>query len=257
MRSTSADLTILNKEIIDLIKILADTHTHTNCSTHAHSTLEENIAAAKRRGLELLCMTNHTPGLPDSPHIWHFHTMHRVPKVVDGVRLMFGAEANIIDKNGNIDLSVSDQKRMDIIIASIHRPCYIAGTREEHTATYIGALKNPYVTIIGHSGSPAYEYDIDTVVKTAREYNKCMEINNSSFIGRPRNIKNCRKIALACKKYGTKITVGSDAHSSFEVGVFDGAVKMLEEIDFPEELIMNSTAERFENYVAELKSGIK
>lgn len=237
-----------------MIKILVDTHTHTNCSTHAHSTLLENVAAAKRRGLEMLCMTNHTPSLPDAPHIWHFRTMHRMPNEVDGVELMFGAEANIIDKEGHIDLMENDCKSMDIIVASIHAPCYSAGTVEEHTVTYLGVLKNPFVTIIGHSGSPRYEYDIDTVVAAAREYNKCIEINNHSYNGRPQNIENCRRIALACKKHGTKIVVSSDAHSAFEVGVFDRAVEMLEDIDFPERLIMNTTAERFKNYVGEFKS---
>ncbi len=236
-----------------MIQILADTHTHTNCSHHAYSTLCENIAMAKEKGLEMICMTNHAPAIPDSAHIWHFRTMQRLPRVIDGVKLLVGAEANLIDKNGGIDLPESDQKEMDLIIASIHGPCYKRGTVEEHTNTYLGALKNPYITIIGHSGNPAYAYDIDKVILAAREYNKCIEINNNSYLARPKNAENCRRIALACKKYGTKIVVSSDAHSCFDVGNFKRATMMLEEIDFPQELIMNTTAERFEKYLEELK----
>lgn len=211
------------------------------------------MALAKKRGLEMICMTDHGPALPDSPHIWHFKTMKRLPSEIDGVQLLRGGEANIIDKDGNIDFPLSLQKKLEVVIASIHTPCYIPGTIEEHTRTYVGALKNPYITIIGHSGNPMYAYDIDTVVKTAKEYNKCIEINNSSFSQRIKNVETCRKIALSCKKYGTKIVVSSDAHFAYEVGVFDDAIKMLEDIDFPEELVMNLTAERFKNYLSELK----
>lgn len=231
------------------MKILVDTHTHTNASTHAFSTLAENVSEARKRGIDMICMTDHTPALPDAPHIWHFRTLMRLPRVIDGVKLVFGAEANIIDKNGNIDLPQYDLKNMEIVIASIHHPCYTSGTVEEHTRTYMGAIKNPYVTIIGHSGNPDFEYDIDTVVKCAKEYNKCIEINNSSFKLRPKNLENCRKIASACKKYGTNVVIGSDAHSAYEVGVFDNAIKLLEDIDFPEELVMNTDMEKFESYL--------
>ena len=36
------------------MKILTDTHTHTNCSDHAFSTVAENLAMAKQRGLDLI-----------------------------------------------------------------------------------------------------------------------------------------------------------------------------------------------------------
>lgn len=203
--------------------------------------------------MEMLCMTDHAPALPDAPHIWHFRTMCRLPREIDGVKLMFGAEANVIDKRGGIDLPVSELKNMDMAVASIHSPCYAPGTVEEHTATWLGVIKNPYVTILGHSGSPRYAYDIDTVVKAAKEYNKCIEINNHSYDVRSESVENCRKIALACKRIGTRIVVSSDAHCAFEVGVFDSALKMLEEIDFPEELVMNTSAKKFEEYVKGLK----
>lgn len=235
------------------MKILVDTHTHTNCSSHAHSTMLENVAAAKERGLEALCMTNHTPSLPDAPHLWHFRTIPRLPKEIDGLRMFYGAEANIIDRKGNIDLPTENLKELDIVIASIHGPCYITGNAEQHTATYLGALKNPYITVIGHSGSPKYAYDIDVVIRAAKEYNKCIEINNHSYSARPENSEICRKIALACKKYGTKILVSSDAHGAHEVGVFDTALEMLRSIDFPEELVMNTTVDKFVKYLEELK----
>ena len=69
------------------MKILVDTHTHTSCSTHAFGTIAENLAMAKKHGLEMLCMTDHAPALPDAPHMWHFQTMQELPGAVDGLKL--------------------------------------------------------------------------------------------------------------------------------------------------------------------------
>lgn len=235
------------------MKILVDTHTHTNCSTHAHSTLIENANFAKKRGLEMLCTTDHTPALPDAAHLWHFRTIVQLPREYDGLKLLYGAEVNILDKKGNIDLPTEELRMMDMIVASIHTPCYMSGTDRDCTSTYLGVIDNPYVNIIGHSGSPSYPYDIERVVRAAKEHNKCIEINNHSYSARPENSENCRKIALACKKIGTNIVVSSDAHSAFDVGVFDTALEMLRDIDFPEELVVNSTAEKFEKYLDKFK----
>ena len=42
------------------MKIIADTHTHTLMSTHAYSTIIENIAEAKKKGLKFIAITDHT-----------------------------------------------------------------------------------------------------------------------------------------------------------------------------------------------------
>ena len=62
------------------------------------------------------------------------------------------------------------------------------------------------------------------------------------------------KIEKKYKKIGTKIVVSSDAHNSFQIGVFDHALALLKEVDFPEALIMNLTAARFTAYLKELRS---
>ena len=70
-----------------MIKITVDTHTHTNVSAHAFSTLEENLAAAAAIGLEGIAMTNHGPDLGDGAVWFHFKSARHLPKFVKGVRL--------------------------------------------------------------------------------------------------------------------------------------------------------------------------
>ena len=42
---------------------LLDSHTHTVASGHAYSTVLEMARAAAEKGLELLCITDHAPGM--------------------------------------------------------------------------------------------------------------------------------------------------------------------------------------------------
>ena len=54
------------------MKLKVDSHTHTLASAHAYSTILENAQAAAKQDLELLCITDHAPALPDSPDRFHF-----------------------------------------------------------------------------------------------------------------------------------------------------------------------------------------
>lgn len=239
-----------------MMKTLVDLHTHTCASTHALSTVMENAAMARKRGIELIAVTDHAPALPDAPHIWHFNTLCQLPREIDGVKILFGIEGSVLDTEGHIDVPKHLQQSLDVVIASIHEPLYSSRTVEEHTETWLNVIKNPHVDIIGHSGSPVYCYEIETVVQAAKAAGTCIEINNHSFLIRKRNIENCRKIAEACKKIGAPIVVNSDAHSCFEIGEHTEALQMLTEIDFPEELVMNTCAEKFINYIEKRKNRI-
>lgn len=236
------------------MKILTDLHTHTNASAHAYSTLYENICAARDLGLELVACTDHAPAMPDAPHWWHFLYFKAISRVVEGVKVLCGAEVNILNSAGELDLEEDTLRDMDLVIASIHKVTYDEEAGGDHTQTWLNIINNPYVDILGHSGSPDFLFDIDKVVPFAKEMNKCIEINNHSFLSRPRNIERCREIAFACKKYGTPIVVNSDAHFMGEIGKVSKAVEMLEEMDFPEELIMNLNAERFIKYLSKKKN---
>ena len=109
-------------------------------------------------------------------------------------------------------------------------------------------MKNPYIDAIAHPGNPVFQVDIPTVVSAAKEFNKFIEINNDSFVIRPGSDKNCKEFALECKKQGVKVVCGSDAHISFDVGRFERVRRLFEEIDMPENLVMNTSISNFLEY---------
>ena len=47
-----------------------------------------------------------------------------------------------------------------------------------------------------------------------------------------------------CKKYGVYIVLGTDAHVDVSIADYTYAKEVLEEADFPEELIANSSLEK-------------
>lgn len=231
------------------MNILLDTHTHTIASTHAYSTVLEMAAQAKKKGLEAIAITDHAPAIPDGAHPWHFLNLKAVPREIDGVKILYGAEVNILDLDGNIDLDDDILKKLDVVNASIHRPCYKNVGEKDHTSAYLKIVKHPYIDIICHSGSPDFAYDYERIIDLAKGNNKLIEINNHSFFVRKTSIPNCRKISELCKEKGVGIVVSSDAHISFELGDYSHALDMLKEISFPEKLIMNRSLNAFEEFM--------
>ncbi len=230
-----------------MYQVVADLHTHTLVSNHAFNTITEMAAKAKSMGYKALAITDHGCAMPDSPHIWYFANLRRLPDVIEGIPVLKGIEANVLDVKGTLDFSQEELKRLDWVIASIHSDCLPSTlTCDQATELWMNIAHNPYVDMIGHSEQAKHIYDYDAVTKEFAKCNKVVEINGNSYAVRPDGVGNMKALALACKKNSCKIALNTDAHSIYhlENGVAH-LYPMLEEIDFPEELIINSSGERF------------
>lgn len=238
------------------MKLVLDTHSHTIASAHAYSTVTELAAKGAEKGLELLAITDHAPTLSDSSPLLHFMNYHVLPKVIHGVEMLYGVELNILDYEGNIDMPEDILQRQDICIASFHTECTKAGTIEENTKAYLQVMDNPYVNIIGHPDDGYIPVDYECLVKKAKEKDVLLEINNASLqtaYFRLNTKENAKKMLELCKQYGVYISVGSDAHYSETVGMFDGALELIKETNFPEELIANTSVDKLKSLLDKRK----
>lgn len=229
-----------------MYQIVADLHTHTLVSNHAVNTITEMATKAKQMGYKAFAVTDHGCAMPDSPHPWYFFTLRRLPDVLEGIPVLKGVEANVMDKEGNLDLPNGELAQLDWVIASIHGDCLPGRlTVEEATHLWLQVARNPVVDMIGHSEQAKHRYDYDRVTKAFAEYNKVVELNGNSYVVRPDGVGNMRALLEACKKNECKIALNSDAHSIYhlEAGVAH-LFGLLKEVDFPPELIVNSTGER-------------
>lgn len=230
-----------------------ETHCHTVASGHAYSTVFENALYAKRNNMKGIAITDHAPAMPGGPHIWHFGNQAAIGSEIDGVRIYKGVEANIMDFEGNLDMTEEFLKKLDWVIASFHVPCCPPKSEEDHTQGYLKVLQNPYVDVLGHVGNDEFVFDYETVLKEVKRQNKVIEINNHSAVGRPGSKKRCPMIAKLCKEYEIPVVVSTDAHYAASIGKVDWSMEVLESVGYPKENILNLDIDRFEQYLASRK----
>ena len=232
------------------MKIIADLHIHTISSGHAYSTVMENARAAADRGLEMIAITDHGPAMPGGPHAYHFGNQKVIPNELFGVRVLKGVEANIIDRDGNLDLPAERLAALDIVLAGLHTVCTPNGSIEENTQMLINGIKNPWVDVIVHPGNPEFLLDAEAVVKAAVQYDVALELNNSSLkVSRIGSLPYCENILSLCKQYGAKIMVGTDSHFALSIGDFTEALVLLEKYDIPASAVVNTSLEAIHSHL--------
>lgn len=238
------------------MKDIMDLHTHTTASGHAYNTLYEMARSAADKGLTLFGSTDHAPAMPGTCDAFYFINFKVIPRTLFEVKLLMGSELNILDYEGTLDLKPRFLKGLDYAIASIHEPCYTNGSIDQNTSAYIGAVKNPYVTIIGHPDDSRFPFNQEAVVTAAAKYHKLIEVNSSSL--HPKSTRqnareNYRSLLDLCRRYEVSIVINSDAHVEGDVGNHARAWELTRELAFPEELIVNSSIERILPYIPKLE----
>lgn len=235
-----------------IMNIELDVHTHTVASGHAFSTLQEMVHAAAEKGLKLLGITEHAPGIPGTCDPIYFRNLHVVPRLMYGVELLLGAEINILDCEGHLDLDDAMMDRLDLRIAGIHSLCFHGGTREENTRGMVNVISHPRIHIISHPGDGTALLDFEPMVLAAKEHHTLLEINNSSLKpvrNKPQARDNNLTLLRLCRQHEVPVILGSDAHISFDIARYDNLFELLRLTDFPEALIMNTSVERFKAYL--------
>lgn len=234
------------------MNIELDIHTHTIASGHAYSTIREMAKEASIKGLKLLGITEHAPGIPGTCDPIYFANLRVVQREMYGVELMLGAEINIIDYDGKLSLEDRLIDKLDVRIAGIHHHCYTYGTIEQNTNAIIQAIKNTKIDIISHPDDGDCPLDYDSIVQAARKYHTLLELNNNSLnpINNRNNAReNNIKMLELCKGYNVPIILSSDAHVDTDICNYNFVNEVLNEVNFPQKLIINTSAENFKNKI--------
>jgi putative hydrolase len=233
------------------IKLIADLHIHTVASGHAYSTIEEYVAAAKKKKLKVIAITDHGPAMPGGATPYHFSNQRMIPDILNGVRILRGGELNIIDPEGHLDLADEFLQTMDFVSIAMHPKCGYEGSGEtENTKTLLKAMGDKYVRVIAHPGNPMYPIDYRKVIPIAKEKGILIELNNSSLtISRKGSFDRCFEIAKFVKKTGWKVTLGSDAHISTMVGDLGTVLKMAMDAGLEKEDIINTSMSLIDKYL--------
>ncbi|MBI5408446.1 MAG: DNA polymerase/3'-5' exonuclease PolX [Nitrospirae bacterium] len=205
--------------LVELKDLKGDLHVHTNYSDGSHD-VQELIAAAKERGYEYLAITDHSKGLGIARGLSIEQVLEQnkrikeLNKKLKGVKLLSGTEMDI-RSDGTLDYPDEVLKQLDIVIASIHSG--FRQSKEQITKRLVSAMKNPYVSIIAHptgrliGARDAYELDMETVLKTAKETGTAIEIN-----AYPLRLDLSDMYVKKAKGMGVALAINTDTHVTFQ-----------------------------------------
>jgi putative hydrolase len=207
---------------------------------------------ASSRGLQVLAITEHGPATLGSCTSSYFRSLKNAPRKRFGVELLYGCEVNILDCEGKLDLEDPILKDLDLNIASLHTQNIKPGSVLENTRAVIAAIRNPYIHIIGHPDDEKYELDYELIIKEAMNNHVLLELNNSSLNKggyRGDTKANDIKYLTLCKNHSYPIVLGSDSHGKEHIGEFKEALSLLNQLEFPKELILNYDDDLFHKWI--------
>lgn len=130
-----------------------------------------------------------------------------MPDVIDGIIVLKGAEANILDYEGSLDVKPSHLEKLGWVIASYHDVTCPHASIADHTAGWIAVAKNPLVDVIGHCGDERFRFDYEAGVQAFAKYGKIVEINAHSLIAGREHRKTAGKLHCSARNTGFRWSV--------------------------------------------------
>lgn len=232
-----------NQTIPITVYLESDLHTHSRASGHGTQDSVTDLAReAARRRIKLLGVSDHGPATPGSADLSYFRSLILCERKRFGVELRYGAEANILDTDGRLDIPDEILETLDYCIVSIHRNTYTAGSQAENTRAYIRALRHNKVRFIGHCDDPRFPVDFRELAEAALSAGVVPELNNVSLLPdshRGDCSTNAAKLLDTCASLSCPILLSSDSHGREHIGEVTEALKLIQEIGFPQNLIKN------------------
>lgn len=193
-------------------------HCHTDWSDGG-ATLLEMAEAARTAGLSYLGIADHSKSAAYAGGL----TADRVRRQwaeIDALnaafggsfRLFKGTECDIL-ADGSLDFPDELLAGFDYVVASVHSG--FGMDRGAMTARIVRAVRNPFVTMLGHPtgrlllARDGYAVDLDAVIEAAAESGTMIEINAN-----PHRLDLDADHARKCKAAGLAIPINPDAHAT-------------------------------------------
>lgn len=240
--------------------IFADYHMHSKYSD-GRATIREMAEAARKKGLEQIAITDHGPknigtGVKKAETFLAIkEEIEKLNQDLPDLQVLAGAEANIVDLEGCIDVPAKIYKQLDLLLVGLHPYVlpndlqtawdyvfmnsihkHIGSAKEKatntNTKTLVEALHRHQVDIVTHPGL-GMPLNLEEVAKACVATKTAFEIN----VGH--SYQNVADIVQAAR-LGVEFVVNSDAHFSASVGKLDKGVALLEQAKVAVEQIINA-----------------
>lgn len=240
------------------MEFYGDYHMHTNYSD-GRGTVEEMVIAGYNNKLKELGITDHGPhnigtGVKNEKKYLEIKgILKEIKPKYRGIKLLVGAETNVINLKGEIDISKEIIKQLDYLLIGLHpyiipagaeAVCWIMANhgirgknrggkwvKNMNTKALVNAVNKNNALAISHPGLKM-SIDIQEVARACVNKNTAWEINTGHKYPPLHEVKEAYS-------YGVDFIVNSDAHYPESVGCLDYGSWILEKLEVPEERIRN------------------
>jgi DNA polymerase (family 10) len=208
-------------ELVEAGDIKGIFHNHTVYSD-GNATLKEMVEAARSAGYGYIGISDHSRSAHYANGL-EIERVYKQQKEIDSLQKEYkditifkGIECDILP-DGSLDYPDEVLASFNFVIVSIHSKFKM--TEVEMTKRILKAIKNPYVTILGHPTGrllltrEAYPVDMRKIIQAAADCGVVMELNANPM----RLDLDWRLGPLAVEK-GVPVSINPDAHSIEGIG---------------------------------------
>lgn len=243
------------------MKLTAEIHCHTVYS-HGSGTIEDNVLAAREKGIKKIIISEHGPGHMVAKHNTN-ETYKKMKNEIISLRekypdmeIIMGLEANIISTKGELDVDDELLNIVEVLYCGIHLMsipknlsalfnlqlmntlyCKFGIFKKRQTKintnAIINAMRKYPLKMITHPDTRG-PVDIIKIAKEAQKHNIMLEINDTQSKLNSEDIKSIEKEGI-----NVMYAVGSDAHSKNDIGKWNNAKKIIEQSSISLEKIWN------------------
>ena len=180
--------------------------------------------AAVARGYEYIAITDHSKGLSIANGIDEVKLKKQSIEIDAVNRELRAAGTNLtvlhsielnLNPAGEGDMDAAALRELDLVLGSFHSALR---RKEDQTARYLAAIRNPTIQILGHPRGRIYNYraglraDWETVFKEAARLDKALEID--AYPDRQDLNLSLLRVAKRC---GARVSFGTDAHHPWQL----------------------------------------
>ena len=204
-----------------LRSVRGDLQMHTTWSD-GDASVSDMADAAVARGYEYIAITDHTKGLKIAGGINEKQLEHQAVEIAEvnqrvqkqGLTVLRSAELNI-NPRGEGDMDPGSLRQLDLVLGCFHSSLR---TKDDQTARYVAALRNPEVHILGHPRGRVYNYRLGLSADWAQVFGMAAELDKAVEIdGYPdRQDLNIDLLKLA-KEARCRISLGTDSHGAAQL----------------------------------------
>jgi histidinol phosphatase-like PHP family hydrolase len=236
---------ILSREPGWARQLRGDLQMHTVWSDGS-GTVADMGEAARERGYEYIAITDHSKGLKIAGGIdekelgrqgREIETANRkLSSSGNGLTILRSIELNL-NPRGEGDMEDAALRKLDVVLGSFHS---VLRVKQDQTARYIAAIRNPALQILGHPRGRIYNYrlglkaDFSRVFAEAAKLDKAMEIDCYP----DRQDLNVSLLKIA-RKEGVRISLGTDSHHPWQLEFITLGLAAALKAKIPAERIIN------------------